>query len=100
MVIIIIIIIIIKKLKMLERLAYCSGRSSNTKPSCNKTELNRNSETMKCAETKRKFLYHHQNCRKSSDQGRTDTGEHRCSWGRETPITVIFIPSVSIYHEG
>ena len=24
---------------------YCSGRSSNTKPSCNKTELNRNSKT-------------------------------------------------------
>jgi len=24
---------------------YCYGRSSNTKPSCNKTELNRNSKT-------------------------------------------------------
>jgi len=25
---------------------YCSGRSSNTKPSCNKTELNRNSKLL------------------------------------------------------
>ena len=66
---------------------YCSGRSTNTKPSCNKTELNRNSKTE--MKQKRKFLCHHQNCGKSCDQSWKETGEHRCSWGRETPRQLV-----------
>jgi len=65
---------------------YCTGRSSNTKPLCNsnKTELNRNSKT-EMRWNKKEVLCNLQNCGKSSDQGRKETGEYRSSWGRETP---------------